>query len=211
MLKKLLVVSALCISTVCFNAYKTASAFSLGDLNGDGLRDSSDASLILQNYSMLSTNGDSIFNDEQSLLSDLNGDGMSDANDASLLLAFYSYVSTGGTESIENYLEPFKVSVSTTTTISTTTIPETTTTVHIESTTEASTYNPDEKVIVFILNTDTNCVHTHEECRAAKKILPENHSYVYLSEDKMNNGEYQKVYWACGICAKDYSDALPKF
>ena len=61
----------------------------------------------------------------------------------------------------------------------------------------------------FILNTDTNCIHIKDTCRAATQILPENYSTVDIAESDLSN--YNGMYWACGICSKKYSDMLPKF
>lgn len=69
-----------------------------GDVNGNGIVDASDASCILEEYSILSTGGEPTFSDELKKASDVNSDGMIDSSDASEILAFYSYLSTGGTE-----------------------------------------------------------------------------------------------------------------
>lgn len=80
---------------------------SKGDINGDGLVDAVDASLILTEYATLSTNGASTFSNLQKVMADINKDGFTDACDSSLILAFYSYLSTNGTETdIENWLKP---------------------------------------------------------------------------------------------------------
>nr|MDE6427067.1 PASTA domain-containing protein [Ruminococcus sp.] len=63
--------------------------------------------------------------------------------------------------------------------------------------------------IHFILNTDTNCIHTKADCSAAQKILPENYSEIDISNSELAN--YANVYWACGKCSKEYSNILPKF
>lgn len=68
---------------------------------------------------------------------------------------------------------------------------------------------PEPKVLHFILNMDTNCVHINEHCSAAEKILPENYATVDIREDELGN--YAYVYWACGKCSKRYSNELPKF
>lgn len=68
---------------------------------------------------------------------------------------------------------------------------------------------PEPKVLHFILNVDTNCVHINEHCSAAEKILPENYATVDIREDELSN--YAYVYWACGKCSKQYSNELPKF
>lgn len=80
---------------------------SKGDINGDGFVDAVDASLILLEYSAVSTSGISTFSDSQKVSSDINKDSFTDACDSSLILAFYSYLSTNGIETdIEKWLEP---------------------------------------------------------------------------------------------------------
>lgn len=76
-----------------------------GDVSGDGLVDSADASLILDDYAKASTSGQHLLSADKLKLSDVNGDGMTDSTDASAILDYYSYTSTGGTLSIAEYLK----------------------------------------------------------------------------------------------------------
>lgn len=76
-----------------------------GDIDGDGKIDSSDASIALSEYSLLSTGKEGNFSESQKKLADLNKDGTIDASDASLILAYYSYAATSGTDSIDVFLE----------------------------------------------------------------------------------------------------------
>ncbi|MDE6775556.1 MAG: hypothetical protein K2J37_04570 [Ruminococcus sp.] len=62
-----------------------------GDTDGDGMITASDASAVLEAYSMLSTGKDLILN---STIFDYNSDGLVDANDASDILAKYAELST---------------------------------------------------------------------------------------------------------------------
>lgn len=100
-----------------------------------------------------------------------------------------------------------------TTSTSTSTISNTTSTIITTTVLVIDTQPPVEipasKEIFFVLNTETNCIHTNENCSAAQKILPENKEYIVISEDEIGN--YYNVYWACGKCSKTYSDVLPKF
>lgn len=68
----------------------------IGDINEDGNIDASDASLILAEYSALSTGTSSLICDELIPIADVNSDGFIDASDASEILEFYSFSSTGG-------------------------------------------------------------------------------------------------------------------
>ncbi|SFX70016.1 dockerin type I domain-containing protein [Ruminococcus sp. XPD3002] len=67
-----------------------------GDLNSDGKIDANDATLVLVNYSLLSTGEKMQLTESQQKAADVNGDGKIDASDATLILQYYSYLSTGG-------------------------------------------------------------------------------------------------------------------
>lgn len=83
---------------------------SMGDVNDDGIVDSSDASFILAEYSVISTGGKSFLNDEFKSVADVNGDGLIDASDASEILDFYSFSSTSGIEmDMSEWTENIKV------------------------------------------------------------------------------------------------------
>lgn len=82
----------------------TVYVYTLGDVNGDNIIDANDASLVLEEYSLLSTGQTGNFPDNVKELADLNKDDIIDSSDASLILAYYSYVSTGGKSSLEQWL-----------------------------------------------------------------------------------------------------------
>lgn len=138
------------------------------------------------------------------------------------------------TEKIFTEITTEKLTTKAATTTTTTTIETTTTTIETttEPVTEAPTEAPTEPepepepetkpvhepepepdseagTVHFIINTESQCIHTKETCRAAQKILAENYDTIDICEDEIANYAYQ--YWACGICAKEYSDLLPKF
>ncbi|MCC8110240.1 MAG: zinc-ribbon domain-containing protein [Ruminococcus sp.] len=97
----------------------------------------------------------------------------------------------------------------TTTTELTTT--ETTTVVAIETemeetTTEAVT---EEKILHFILNTKTGCVHIRDSYSAAEQIDDANRQEIDIPESELSS--YAGTYWACGKCSKAYQDELPKW
>lgn len=77
----------------------------LGDINGNNIVDSSDASNVLAVYALVSTGKESGLTAEQAKAADVNGDGVIDAADASLILAYYAHISTGGTGTLEDYLK----------------------------------------------------------------------------------------------------------
>ncbi len=76
----------------------TEPAISLGDVNSDGVIDSSDASSILVEYAAMSTGGKKTLTEGQRKAADVNSDGMTDSSDASKILQYYAYCSTGGKE-----------------------------------------------------------------------------------------------------------------
>ena len=80
---------------------ETTPAGNLGDINGDGMIDSNDASVVLEDYAKASTGGES---DIDKTVGDINGDGIVDSNDASIILAYYAAVSTGKDIKLEDFL-----------------------------------------------------------------------------------------------------------
>lgn len=75
----------------------------LGDVDNDGVINSSDASSVLKIYALVSTGDASSLTSEIIRVADINKDGAVDASDASAILQYYSYISTGGTKSIEDF------------------------------------------------------------------------------------------------------------
>ncbi|MBR2283512.1 MAG: hypothetical protein IJ874_03710 [Ruminococcus sp.] len=82
----------------------SGAAFSTGDVDGNGLVDSADASAILQAYAALSVGEPSYFTDRQNSAADVNGDSLVDSADATYVLMYYSHLATGGTMSISDFL-----------------------------------------------------------------------------------------------------------
>lgn len=79
----------------------------LGDVNNDGHINALDASSVLSYYSMVSTNQDDGYNEDQKIAADVNQDGQINAVDASCILSYYAYVSTTSDEivSLEAFLK----------------------------------------------------------------------------------------------------------
>ncbi|MBR6986064.1 MAG: leucine-rich repeat protein [Ruminococcus sp.] len=77
-------------------AAPTNTATESGDLNDDGKIDATDATLVLVNYSLLSTGEKMQLTESQQKAADVNGDGKIDSADATTILQYYSYLSTGG-------------------------------------------------------------------------------------------------------------------
>lgn len=77
---------------------------SLGDVNGDGLVDATDATSVLVEYAGLSTGNQSTFTESVKQSADVNKDNMINAVDATVILQYYAHLSTGGTDPIENFI-----------------------------------------------------------------------------------------------------------
>ena len=71
------------------------AAAELGDVNSDGKVDSSDASLVLEEYAAIQTGGAGKFTENQQKVADVNKDGKTDSSDASKILEYYAMISTG--------------------------------------------------------------------------------------------------------------------
>lgn len=72
----------------------------LGDVNGDGEINSSDASAILADYAVTSSGGVSTLDKN---IADVNKDKQTDSSDSSLILAYYAYISAGGNATIQKF------------------------------------------------------------------------------------------------------------
>lgn len=93
------------------NAYETyleAAGLIPGDVNLDGFVNSSDATLILTDYSSVSTGGSNVITERLRDTADINKDKKIDSSDATSVLVYYSYLSTGGKENSYNYFNSNK-------------------------------------------------------------------------------------------------------
>lgn len=80
----------------CFgHKFEAIDETKMGDIDGDGIIDSSDATLVLIEYSLLQTGGEPSFTSEQFNAADTNKDGIIDSTDASKILTYYADISTG--------------------------------------------------------------------------------------------------------------------
>ena len=109
-------------------------AAGLGDVDSSSIVDAADASVVLGEYSILSTGGTSKFTAAQKKSADVNKDGAIDSSDASYILAYYAYLSTGGSKTMEEYMG-YAQPVTTTTTAKVTTTKKKTTTTTAKKTT----------------------------------------------------------------------------
>ncbi len=83
----------------------------LGDVDEDGSADSTDASLVLAEYALISTGHGGEFTERQVKIADVNYDGSIDSSDASDILSFYAFTATGGTDTLPEFLEKRKQAV----------------------------------------------------------------------------------------------------
>ncbi|WP_019679122.1 dockerin type I domain-containing protein [Ruminococcus flavefaciens] len=97
-LMSLAAAAVMTISSVGIAAHGEAGLFTIGDLNGDGMVDATDASSVLAAYACASTEKESPLLSSQLPAADLNGDGMIDAVDASLILSYYAWASSSNDE-----------------------------------------------------------------------------------------------------------------
>ena len=79
--------------------FVSLGSFTLGDVNEDGMIDSSDASMVLAEYALMQTGGEPTFTEIQKISADVNKDYSVDSSDASKILSYYAASSTGKTPS----------------------------------------------------------------------------------------------------------------
>ncbi len=77
----------------------------LGDVDRSGSIDSSDASIVLQEYALLATGQSGKLTAEQTRSADVNSDGSVDSSDASTILSYYAYTATGGRDPFDLFIE----------------------------------------------------------------------------------------------------------
>lgn len=76
-----------------------------GDIDGSGNIDSSDASIVLQEYALLATGQSGKMTETQAMFADVNADEAIDSSDASLILSYYAYTATGGKDPFDVFLK----------------------------------------------------------------------------------------------------------
>ncbi|MBR1592798.1 MAG: hypothetical protein IJ666_07300 [Ruminococcus sp.] len=96
--------SALAVCTGLNGSLSAYAAVSLGDVDGSGMINSADASMVLEEYSIYSTSGVSRFTNIQKQAADVNRDGSVNSVDASDIMRYYNYVATGGDMLIDYFL-----------------------------------------------------------------------------------------------------------
>ncbi|MBQ9139331.1 MAG: hypothetical protein IJX61_01830 [Ruminococcus sp.] len=110
-MKKLVtfVLTAMCMTFMSAMTSNAADNPTIGDINGDGAVNSSDASLILGYYADISVGTGAVTDEAFTAAADVNGDGIVDSSDASYVLEYYGYISTisenGELVSIRDFLK----------------------------------------------------------------------------------------------------------
>ncbi|MBO7474967.1 MAG: hypothetical protein J6U00_13400 [Ruminococcus sp.] len=99
-LMSLAAAAALVVPSAGITAHGAAGLYMIGDVNGDGTVDATDASAVLAAYASISSGQDCPLYSYQESAADLNGDNLVDAIDASLILSYYACVSAGDEEAI---------------------------------------------------------------------------------------------------------------
>jgi hypothetical protein len=79
-----------------FNVTLHLGGYKKGDVNNDGVVDSNDASMVLEEYAAASTGAAGKFGEREKIAGDINADGIIGSDDASAILGYYAAVSTGG-------------------------------------------------------------------------------------------------------------------
>ena len=83
---------------------KVAGSYCLGDTNNDGYINSADASIVLEQYALLSTGKQASISADMLEAGKVNSDDVLDSSDASLILGYYAFTSVGGKGSLKNYI-----------------------------------------------------------------------------------------------------------
>ena len=81
--------------------FLSIGTYTIGDVNEDGMIDSSDASMILAEYALIQIGSESSLTEAQRIAADVNRDYSVDSTDASKILAYYAKVSTGQDATLE--------------------------------------------------------------------------------------------------------------
>ena len=120
----------------------TDISYTLGDVDNDQKYTGTDATIILQEYTLLSSRGYGNFSGSRKNACDINGDGIITGSDATISLNYYTYLSSGGVLMLEDFLKYGPIDIHkppTTTTSSTTTTTTSTTTTETSTSSSSST------------------------------------------------------------------------
>ena len=93
-LMSLAAAAAIAVSSVGISAYGEVGLYTIGDINGDGMVDATDASGVLAAYACISAGQESPLYSYQEPAADFNGDSRINAVDASLILSYYAWASS---------------------------------------------------------------------------------------------------------------------
>lgn len=122
----------------------TEAPYMLGDVDNDQKYTGTDATLILQEYTLLSARGYGQFSGARKIACDINGDGIITGSDATISLNYYTYLSSDGVLMLEDYIKYGPIDIHkppTTTTTTTTTTSTTSSTTTATSTVSTTVYD----------------------------------------------------------------------
>ena len=84
---------------------KVAGNFMLGDVDFNNIINGSDATYVLREYTVLGSDGDTLFSSLQKETADIDKDGIITGSDAQKILSYYTYLSSDGELSFEEYFK----------------------------------------------------------------------------------------------------------
>ena len=102
---KKIIAAAFCVLLSASAAVSAAEELLCGDVNGDRIVDGRDASAVLSEYALQSSDNPPAFTYEQMKAADVNSDGVMDGRDATIILTYYARTSSGLKTSFEKYLD----------------------------------------------------------------------------------------------------------
>lgn len=91
---------------IALDTYKrVAGNFMLGDVDFNMIINGSDATYALREYTVLGSDGDTLFSSSQKAAADIDKDGIITGSDAQKILSYYTYISSDGKLSMEEFLK----------------------------------------------------------------------------------------------------------
>ena len=95
------------VFSACMSIGAGGQGYVLGDVDGNGVIDGADASLVLSVYAETSVGTDSRLTDLQTLAADADENHIVDGSDASWILSYYAYISVhgGGEMDLRRFIE----------------------------------------------------------------------------------------------------------
>ena len=196
--------------TEILSADEVVAEYILGDVSMDGVINSSDASMVISEYSMVSAGLPSSFSEIQILSADVNKDTLINSSDASLILSYYVHISMAGSLTPDEFFaqeiqNPPQTGIVTTTSATVTTTQTETTTVSVSSTESTTT---SESITTTETTTTVITTSTKTTTTTVTTTLDAVQSFVAGIYTEMLYRDYDESglnYWA----NKVYSEGKP--